>query len=38
MRAVPAQTFLELSKALNVTPKAASKRLYVMEKIHKEGI
>jgi len=29
---------LELSKMLNVTPKAVSKRLHVMEKIHKEGI
>jgi len=29
---------LELSKALNVTPKAVSKRLHAMGKIHKEGI
>jgi len=34
----PTQTFVELSKALNVTPKAVSKRLHAMEKIHKEGI
>jgi len=34
----PAQTLLELSKALNVTPKAVSKRLHAMGKIHKEGI
>jgi len=34
----PAQTLLELSKALNVTSKAISKRLHAMEKIHKEGI
>jgi len=34
----PAQTLLELLKALNVTSKAVSKRLHVMEKIHKEGI
>jgi len=32
------QTLLELSKALNVTPKAVSKPLHGMEKIHKEGI
>jgi len=34
----PAQTLLELSKALNVTPKTVSKRLHSMGKIHKEGI
>ena len=33
----PAQTLLELSKALNVTLKAVSKRLYAMGKIHKKG-
>jgi len=32
----PAQTLLELSKALNVIPKAVSKRLHAMGKIHKE--
>jgi len=34
----PAQTFLELSQALNVTPEVVSKRLHAMGKIHKEGI
>jgi len=34
----PAQTLLELSKALNVTPVAGSKRLHAMGKTHKEGI
>jgi len=34
----PAQTLLELSKALNVTPKAVSKRLHTMGKIRKKGI
>jgi len=34
----PAQTLLELSKALNVTPKAVSKRLHAMKKIHKKEI
>lgn len=34
----PAQTLSELSKALNVTPMAVSKRLHSMGKIHKEGI
>jgi len=30
--------FFELSKALNVTPKAISERLYTVGKIHKQGI
>jgi len=34
----PAQTLLELSKALNVTPKAVSKRLHATGKIHEEEI
>ena len=34
----PAQTLLELSKALNVTPMAVSKCLRAMGKIHKEEI
>jgi len=34
----PAQTLLELSKALNVIPKAVLKRLHAMGKIYKEGI
>jgi len=34
----PVQTLLELSKALNVTPKAFPKRLHTMGKIHKKGI
>lgn len=34
----PAQTLLELSKALNVTPMAVSKRLHSMGKIHKKEI
>jgi len=34
-----AQMLLELSKALNITPKAVSKRLHrTIEKIHKERI
>ena len=32
-----AQTLQELSRALNVTPMAVSKRLHAMEKIQKEG-
>jgi len=34
----PAQMLLKLSKALNVTPKAISKRLHAMRNIHKERI
>jgi len=34
----PAQMLLELSKTLNITSKAVSKRLHVMGKIYKEGI
>jgi len=34
----PAQTFLKLSKALNVTLKTVSKRLHTMGMIHKEEI
>jgi len=34
----PVQTLLELSKVLNVTPKAVSKHLHTMRKIHKEEI
>jgi len=32
------QTLLDLSKALNVTPKTVPKHLHAMRKIHKEGI
>jgi len=32
------QTLLKFLKALNVTPKAVSKRLHAMRKIHKERI
>jgi len=34
----PTQTLSELSKALNITPKAVSKRLHAIGKIHKKGI
>jgi len=33
----PAQTFLELWKALNITLKTVSKHLHTMKEIHKEG-
>jgi len=34
----PAQMLLELAKALNIIPKAVSKRLHAIGKIHREGI